>query len=274
MTPENQNSYPDISQSWGIVGIAILCMIVFIPINLLLNSIGGEEISFLIYYVLATGAAFWIAHSKRKKWTGASEYSLELSSAKIIILVSMVTLAIQTGIIAPMVDLLPMPEFIRKIFLEAATRNGIYSFIAIVIAAPILEELIFRGIILDGLLKRYSPLKSIVISSALFGIVHLNPWQFITAFIIGMFSGWVYYKTKKLTLSILIHFVNNLMAFTGMYLMKPETMEKPLSELYGGFLNLILITFGAIAVAAICLYFLRSEIKKTEINYASTQDYI
>lgn len=45
-----------------------------------------------------------------------------------------------------------------------------------VIAAPVLEELIFRGMMLEGLLKKYSPVTSIIISSILFGVAHLNPW--------------------------------------------------------------------------------------------------
>lgn len=261
MTEENRISYPNIGQAWGIVGISILSMILFSPVNILLNTITGKEISFLIYYLLAMGSTFWIAHLKRKKGTSVSGYNFDFGSAKIIILVSIAIIAIQIGIISPVVSIMPMPEFMEKVFLELAKGNGVFSFIAIVVAAPILEELVFRGIILDGLLKKYSPIKSILISSILFGVVHLNPWQFIGALIIGIFSGWVYYETKKLTLSILIHFVNNLFAFGSMYFMDLETiMDKSLTELYGGFLNLIVITFGAVVVTVICLYFLRLEI--------------
>lgn len=177
-------------------------------------------------------------------------------------LVLIMTIALQTGITSPILNLMPVPEFMQKVFNELGKRTGIFGFLTIAIAAPVLEELIFRGIILDGLLKTYSPLKSIVFSSVLFGIVHLNPWQFVSAFIIGLFSGWVYYKTKKLTLSIMIHAVNNLFAFAGMYLMNSETLvNQPLSETYGGLANFVLITVGIIAVGMICLYHLSSELK-------------
>ena len=160
-----------------------------------------------------------------------------------------------------------MPEFMQKIFLEFANQNGVFSFIAIVIAAPVIEELIFRGIILNGLLRRYSPVRSIILSSILFGIVHLNPWQFVSALIIGIFSGWVYYRTRKLSLSILIHLVNNLVAFVGMYFMDVETMmNTSLTELYGGSLNLILITIGAIGVSIFCVLLLRKEFSSLKID--------
>ena len=262
--------YPGIRQSWGIVGISILFMVLFSPVTILLQGIAGKEVAFLIYYVLAMGATFSVAHLKRKRCVSVSPYSYDLSSARIIILVSVAVIAIQTGIIFPAVNAVPMPEFMKNVFLEFAGQNGVFSFITIVIAAPILEELIFRGIILDGLLKRYSPLRSILMSSILFGVVHLNPWQFISAFIIGVFSGWVYYKTRKLTLSILIHFVNNLMAFASMYFADAEAMmNMSLTEAYGGFLNMIAITFGAIVVAVICLHFLRLEIQKMKLTVAA-----
>jgi Predicted metal-dependent membrane protease len=270
MIEETETSYPDIRQSWGIAGICILSMVLLIPVSILLNPVAGKEASFLVYYLLAMGAAFYFAHCNRQKKTGVSEYNFGPGSARIMVLVSIAVIALQTGIITPLTGMVPMPEFMKNIFREVSGRN-IFSFLTLVIAAPIFEELIFRGIILDGLLKKYSPTRSIVISSILFAVVHLNPWQFIAAFVIGIFSGWVYYKTSNLTLSILIHAVNNLMAFISMSFLDGEAMlDKSLLELYGGSLNLILVIVGAVAVAAISIHYIRIEIKKTAIDFAST----
>src|SRR5688572_11791697 len=105
MADENKISYPNIKQSWGIVGISILAMILLVPVSLLLENLAGRELSFLVYYIMAMGATFWIAHWKRKKWTNISVYNFEFSSAKIIILVSITVVAIQTGVISPLVSL-------------------------------------------------------------------------------------------------------------------------------------------------------------------------
>lgn len=263
MTEEKELSYPNHSQSWGIVGIMILVTLVISPLSLLLNNITGKEFSFLVTYVLSTGGAFLIAHQLRKKKTGISEYKFALDSPKILILITLAIIGIQTGITSPLVSLIPVPEFMKTIFLDLAEMNGVFACIAIVLAAPILEELIFRGIILNGLLNSHTPAKAILISSALFGLVHLNPWQFISAFIIGIFSGWVYYKTKNLLLSILIHFVNNAVAFGSMYFMDMDAeamIDMSLAEFYGGYLNFLLITVGALIVTAISLYFLKTEL--------------
>ncbi|NQU51575.1 MAG: CPBP family intramembrane metalloprotease [Bacteroidetes bacterium] len=267
MIEKKEIHYPNVGQSWGIVGIAILSMLLFSPVTIILQNGLGKEISFLVYYLLAMGVPLGIAHSIRNKRTGISKYDFSLSSMKIMVLVSIAIIAIQTGVISPIVNQLPMPEFMKKIFLEFANQNGVFSFISIVIAAPILEELIFRGIILNGLLRRYSPVKSIIISSVLFGIVHLNPWQFIGALIFGLFSGWIYYRTRKLTLTIMIHFVNNLIAFIAMYFIDAETMmNESLTEIYGGSINLILITVGAITVAIISVFLLRKEFSSLKID--------
>jgi membrane protease YdiL (CAAX protease family) len=107
----------------------------------------------------------------------------------------------------------------------------------------------------------------------LFGVVHLNPWQFVSAFVIGVFSGWVYYKTRKLTLSIMIHLTNNLFAFGSGYFMDAAAkMDTSMAQFYGGTLNFIAFTSGAILVAVVCLYWLRSEFRHTEMSYADAQD--
>jgi len=273
MTEKNEMAYPSIPQSWGILGILLLSMVVLSPINMLLDKWVTKELSTLVYYVSSAGAAFWIIHRLRVKNTGASHYDFTLSSDKIMLLVSIAVIALQIGIGSPIVEWIPMPEFVKNIFLEFASQNGIYSFLTIVIAAPILEELIFRGIILNGLLKKYTPLKSILISSALFGLVHLNPWQFVAAMIIGMFSGWVYYRTRKLSLSILIHAVNNSIAFASMYFVDAKTtIDMSSAEFYGGAFNYFMIIVAALFIAFICIYFLMIEFRKLDVEEDNKQE--
>lgn len=83
---------------------------------------------------------------------------------------------------------IPMPISVQKIF-EKAFAKDVFSIITITIAAPILEEIFVRGIVLKGLLKNYSPHKAILISAIFFSALHLNPWQAIPAFIGGLFLG-------------------------------------------------------------------------------------
>ena len=79
------------------------------------------------------------------------------------------------------------------------------------IAAPIMEEIVFRGGII-GYLVENNALLAILISSFLFGIIH-GPTNFISFgmyFFMGIILSVSYYKTKDLRVSMSIHFLNNL----------------------------------------------------------------
>jgi membrane protease YdiL (CAAX protease family) len=109
--------------------------------------------------------------------------------------------------------ILPMPEFLKDTFeLMMAKQIFIISILLVGIIPAFVEEMFFRGIILNGFSENYSERKAIIISSLLFGLVHLNPWQFLTAFIIGIFSSWICIKTRSILLSIYIHGFNNITA--------------------------------------------------------------
>ncbi|MCP4523989.1 MAG: CPBP family intramembrane metalloprotease [Candidatus Gracilibacteria bacterium] len=80
----------------------------------------------------------------------------------------------------------------------------------IVIVVPITEEVIFRGIILKGLSCHCSSIKAILYSSILFSLFHLNPYQFISSFLGGLFLGHLYLKTNSIIPSIIAHAFFNL----------------------------------------------------------------
>jgi membrane protease YdiL (CAAX protease family) len=79
----------------------------------------------------------------------------------------------------------------------------------LVLVAPVTEELLFRGIILRGLLSRHRPAVAVALSAALFTAIHLNPWQFCSAFCLGVALGWFYLRTTSVTLCIIAHAFSN-----------------------------------------------------------------
>lgn len=262
MTEPTTKNYPNVAQSFGITGIVVLGMLFLSPVLILENSI-GKEASMLVYYLLAVGIPFWIVYSIRTDKTNCRSFNLTIENKRIIPWVIVGTIALLFGVISPIASLIPMPESIKKAFMDFGSQTGIFAFLMMVVAAPILEELIFRGIILDGLLKKYSPTKSILISSLLFGLVHLNPWQFVTGLVIGIFLGWVYHKTRSLSFSIIIHAAANLSGFIMRQFVDMESsMDDTLVESYGGMTNLILAIVGSVFVMAMCIYYLRKEFER------------
>lgn len=94
--------------------------------------------------------------------------------------------------------------------LSSMSTDTVGIYILTVLFAPVLEEILFRGIIQKGLInKGVKPINAIFISALTFGIFHLNPWQSVNAFLLGLVLGLVYYKTKSLLMPILLHGFNN-----------------------------------------------------------------
>lgn len=83
------------------------------------------------------------------------------------------------------------------------------TFLLAAIFAPVFEEWLCRGMVLRGLLTKMKPGWAIVLSALFFAVIHMNLWQALNAFLIGVLMGYVYYKTGSLWLTMLMHFVNN-----------------------------------------------------------------
>ena len=77
------------------------------------------------------------------------------------------------------------------------------------ILAPILEEIFYRKLVIDRL-RRYGDLVAILVSGALFGLLHGNFSQFFYAFLGGVLFGYVYLYTGKLRYTIALHMTVNL----------------------------------------------------------------
>lgn len=268
-----QKAYPTISQGFGIVGILILGMILFSPIIFLGNQI-GKSLSVLIYYLFSIGLPLGVVFNVRKKTTGIGHFNFKPFNPIIVPLVVIVTIAIALGVSIPIISLIPTPEFVKQAFLMMSDDRGVYTFITLVIAAPILEELIFRGIILDGFLKLYSPSRSIILSSILFGLVHLNPWQFLSALFIGIFMGWVYYRTNSLWLTIIIHASLNLFSLLSTTITDTTAadMDKSAIESYGGLTNFLIIVISSVVAIIISVNYLNRYFHRQDKAFAYVQN--
>ena len=91
--------------------------------------------------------------------------------------------------------------------------DGVSIFLLIIssgLLGPIVEEYLFRKILLNRLLKRYSIKKAIIVESFIFSLFHTSINGFIYAFIIGMLLSIVYVKYKNIRLVILCHMISNI----------------------------------------------------------------
>jgi len=80
-----------------------------------------------------------------------------------------------------------------------------YDLSFFIVIGPILEEVLFRGIILEGLLSRYKPARAILYSSLLFGLMHIDIFRIFHTFLAGLIFSYLYYKTRSLIPCIFAH---------------------------------------------------------------------
>lgn len=169
------------------------------------------------------------------------------------------TLALVVGL-EGVSNLIPMPVYMQKIFEKAFTKNA-FSLVMAIVAAPIIEEMLCRGIILKGLLKNYSPAIAIVVSAIFFGVLHLNPWQAVPAFFGGLFLGWVFYKTQSVIPGMIIHATINSTASLFLFLPK---YQQGFFKLLGMQYYMVLCVFAVIVFVGGCMVIQRKVLPMTD----------
>lgn len=168
----------------------------------------------LVYVVSFIPVAFFIwRRSVTFKERGEAPVPLNapkfgrLNSFAAIALVAVLTFCLII-LIDPIERVMPESEVLKQIF-NMIRRHPVNTALSVCIAAPVLEEIVCRGYIMRGMLQYMKPWQAIVISAFLFAAIHGNLAQGLTAFILGILLGWVYYRIGSLLMSIMIHFIVN-----------------------------------------------------------------
>lgn len=104
-------------------------------------------------------------------------------------------------------------EITKKVIEEDSTFVLVFMVVFGSLAAPIVEELLFRGFLQTALYRYLGRWKSIFVSSFFFAIVHLNIYVFLQIFLLGILLSYVFDKTKSLVSTIAIHSVHNTATF-------------------------------------------------------------
>jgi membrane protease YdiL (CAAX protease family) len=134
-----------------------------------------------------------------------------------------------------------------QVFLQMKNFGDLLINLFIMALLPAIgEELFFRGSLQKALLRiSHKPWLAILISSVVFALLHGTFFKILPIFTLGLILGIVYYITRNLWYTILIHFVNNAFAVLSVYYANSsETLKKIASDnisvpLYGAFLSLV-----------------------------------
>lgn len=214
-TEEFRVAYP----SWGdlltLLGVFIVATVLGSLLTGILQKMGSVSVGFgsFLGYVIQFSLVIIFGLFQRKNRSPKGTRLLKFGLAKLdfVIILWGTIIVLATGVvIEPLLNLFPETYLDRLGNIMAA--GGWMMFTSIVIA-PIMEEILFRGILQDALMRKYGVFVGILIASAVFGIVHLIPQQVVNAFMIGIVLGYIYYRTGALLPVILIHCINNAISY-------------------------------------------------------------
>lgn len=170
---------------------------------------------------------------------------LRISVPLIIVIIGLFIVGFEINKI--LASIFPMSYYYEELFTRQL-ESGVHSIITVSFIAPFVEEFLFRGIFLRTFLEQYSTRKSIIVSSLLFAVFHLNIYQFVIAFGFGIFSGWIYSKTYSLFPCLLIHFVYNFICLIYVTLQKTVDVF-PFNKAMSQFESLLFLMVGILFVA-------------------------
>ncbi len=205
----------------------------------------GIALNHIFMFSLSALVFAWFV--KKKDWLsyfGWKKVNLELLGRFILLFVVSYPLI---GASAMLTDLIDLPDWMQSmdhsafdslenLLMMDGPIDLIVNLFIIALIPAIGEELLFRGVIQEVLVKRLkNPHIAIWIASIVFGAVHLQIAGFLPKVLIGVILGYAYYLTKSIFYPMVLHFLNNGLQTVLMYVsgedMNMESM--PTSEDFG-----------------------------------------
>jgi len=144
-----------------------------------------------------------LLHPSPSSWVG----TVVLLVPPVLLTVPLIIL-LDDGLMAVLHRIFPMSAWEQQAFSQMMAPE-LPAIVAVCVLAPVLEEMLFRGVLLRGFLARYPRGVAIAYSSLFFGAAHLNVYQFFLAFWLGLILGWLFERSRSLIPCIALHGATN-----------------------------------------------------------------
>lgn len=207
--------YPSVTDILELLGVFLVALVIagFVQSILIEKNIASHGFALFVAYIIQFLFTIIYAIVQKRSRAPQAKPLLKFSFKKVtpaIVLWGLVMVVAASVVIEPLVNFFPDSYFES---ISQIMGIGGWAMITILILAPILEEVLFRGIIQESLTNKFSPLAGILITSAIFAVIHINLPQVVNAFFVALILGYIYYMTQSLIPVILIHAMNNAIAY-------------------------------------------------------------
>jgi uncharacterized protein len=219
---------------WGLgdaaVGLLLGWVATAVVVSLWVSAGGGQPSDTTLGALAAGEAALWFGllgapiYASRRKGAGTLAEDFGFSFRWTDPLVGLPIGVVCQLLLVPLIYL-PMQQFVSKHDLEEPVRRVTDSahgggYIAltlvVVVGAPIVEELFFRGLVLRSLQRRFGDVWAVIGSALLFGIAHFEYLQLPALVALGLILGAMAVSNKRLGPSIFTHAGFNLVTMIAL----------------------------------------------------------
>ena len=222
---------------WPSIGWMLVSMVagvgIAIPPTVVATIVGGEQAAlatFVLAFYPAMFLGFWLASRKLSRRYGSGDMGRDYGWRRFR------TADIGWGLLAGLGALvaqivlgivLPQPDdgsYRDAVFGESPSTVLLVAMgFAIVVGAPLFEELLFRGPMMRSLIARFGTWPGLVLQGAVFALYHVvgNPalvtlWYLLPLFAVGVIFGFVAHRTGRMATSQIAHASMNVLAFVAL----------------------------------------------------------
>lgn len=252
----------------------VLALVAYAAVQILVmaafRAFLGDKLSpaLLLVLPMTVAAVLTIALFVAVKWTPVSRrYVATRPWASLAwVAVAAVGVSAASSILLDVLGL-DLPEEYARQFTVIMSHD--YGYLAIGLLVPVAEEFLFRGAVLRCMLNLSGERLhwvAIALSAVVFGAMHGNAAQGLNAFAVGLLLGWMYWRTRSVVPGIVLHWVNNTVAYAAFVLI-PGSADKSIVDLAGGGRRaVVVLTICALCVLIPALYQLSMRLGKQRVR--------
>jgi sodium transport system permease protein len=196
-------------------GQALFCFAVVLALNWLGLTVVGEESAHSLTYVAVSQLALVAAPTlfmavlltKRPLWG----LGLRLPIPVFWPIGALLGASLVPLVVVPFAENLPIFQEVRALRESGELDPGGVSYyvLVLVVLPAVCQELAFRGFILNGLRRRFSLLLACIINSILYAVYHLNVFQILPAFLLGLALALLAYRCASTLPGMMLHLIHN-----------------------------------------------------------------
>ncbi len=198
---------------------SLIALVLTIIASIVIQMVRGDEqmsivMQAMISFVIMYGVSFpvFLLLSKRLPATPPENHSLSFGKILLLFFVSIGMMIVGNfiGILlnAVMLSLFHISTQDTTLQELVFSSQGILISLVAVLCAPIIEEILYRKILIDRT-RRFGEKTAIILSGVMFGLFHGNFTQFFYAMFLGMLFACVYMRTGKIIYTIILHMMVN-----------------------------------------------------------------